>query len=255
MNDIKIVNKLKEQYDKGIFNTTASILKIVPNALYFIKSEKYLKYLKDISNIHIITSIKNTHITKYKNVQFYIVDDIKYVFGEVHNYIHNNMSFFYTKPEIHPTSFVHKLASLDEEGIRLYHTPDGYKKQLKHISNVIIKSHTNIGSNTVIHRGLFQPTIIGNYVTIGSLVNIGHNCFVDDHTVITPGTVLCGGAKIGKNCWIGVNSSFRQRVKICDNVVIGQHSNVRQNITESGIYAGEPLRKIREFTENWNFGL
>lgn len=248
MKDIKIINQLKEQYNKGVFNTTGTILKMVPNTLYFIKSKRYLNSLKNIPNIYVITSIKKKYIKKYKNVQFYVVNDVKYVFGEIHNYIHGNMSFFY-EPKIHPTSFVHSTVSLDEEGIRLYNTPDGYKKQLRHISNVIIKSYTNIGSNTVIHKGLFQPTIIGNYVTIGSLVNIGHNCFVDDHTIITPGTVLSGGTKIGKNCFIGINSSFRQRVKICDNVVIGQHSNVRQNITESGIYVGEPLRKIKDFIE------
>lgn len=250
MNDGNKLKQLIKLYEDGLIKNTSSILKIFPNALYFIKSKKYLKYLEDIPNIHVITSIKN--VEKYKNIQFYIVNDVKYVFGEVHNYIYNNMNFF-NEPKIHSTSFVHKSASLNEEGIRLYYTPDGYKKQLKHISNVVIKSHTNIGSNTVIHRGLFQPTVIGNYVTIGSLVNIGHNCFVDDHTVITPGNVLCGGVKIGKNCWLGVNSSFRQRVKICDNVVVGQHSNVRQNITKPGVYAGEPLRKIRKYKKNQNF--
>nr|HQU73633.1 N-acetyltransferase [Calditrichia bacterium] len=34
-------------------------------------------------------------------------------------------------------------------------------------------------------------------------------------------------------------------VRICDNVVIGAGSVVTRDITEPGIYAGNPARKIR----------
>ncbi len=254
MNDSDKVSRLKEFYDKAFFKTTGSILDIKSNTLYFIKSTKYLKYIKeDIPNIHIIVPKEVIPVDEIKdNISYYTADNVQYVFGEVHNYIHNSMTY-YSLSNIRSSTFVHDTAVLNAEGIHLYHTPDGNKKQLKHISHTNIGANTTVGANTIIHRGVLEPTIIGDYVTIGSLVSIGHNCYIDDHSVITPGCVLSGRVRIGKNCWIGVNSSFKHGVRICNNVVIGQHSNVRHNITRPGIYAGEPLRKISEYTEGWNF--
>jgi acetyltransferase-like isoleucine patch superfamily enzyme len=44
---------------------------------------------------------------------------------------------------------------------------------------------------------------------------------------------------------IGSNATILP-VRICDHVVIGAGSVVTKDITESGIYAGNPARKIRQ---------
>jgi len=257
MKDSELIKDLILKYDNSYFNTTGTILNLMPNSLYFIKSIKYLYHLNDTINIKNLNVIMpnnkkiKEHVERFSHINFYFADDVSYVFGEVHNYIHQGRGF-YIENQIHPSVQIHPTASLDTEGIHLYHTPQG-KKQLKHLSNVEIFEETTIGANTVIHRGVFNPTTIMNNVIIGSLVNIAHNCFIDSDTVITPGCILAGRVSIGKNCWVGINSSFKHGVEICNNVIIGQHSNVRHNITEPGIYAGEPLRKINEYTEGWNF--
>lgn len=254
MNDYETIEELKNCYDKSWVYTTTSIFDLLPNTLSFINNEKYLKYISNnhnLKNINIIAPKGIEGIKQYNNIHFYLADNVSYVFGEVHNYIHQNRPIN-IKNIIHNNTQIHSSVNLDTEGIRLYHTPNG-KKQLIHLSNIVIYEGTTIGSNTVIHRGVFKPTTIMFNVTIGSLVNIGHNCFIDNNTVITPGCVLAGSVRIGKDCWIGINSSFKHGLEICDNVVIGQHSNVRHNITESGIYAGDPLKKIKEYEKGWNF--
>lgn len=262
MNDEGIILVLKNNFDKRYFRTTGSAEQIFPNALYFIKNLTYL--YEYIINNRSIENLKNVHVIipkdlcyyiakpEFEHISFYAVDDVAYVFGTIHNYIHNNQGF-YTENKIHSTARVHPTVSMDTEGIRLFHTPEKITQQLKHISNIVVGEGTTIGPYTVIHRGVFRPTTIGEYVTIGSLVNIGHNCFIDDHNVITPGCVFAGRVKTGLDCWFGINTSVKHGVEICGNVVIGQCSNVRKNITEPGIYAGSPLRKIGEYTENWNF--
>ena len=261
MNDEGIILVLKNHFDKRYFRTTGSAERIQPNGLYFIKNMNYLyEYIvhntSDIlKNIHVIIPKKlfsYVNKDKYKHITFYCVDDVAYVFGTIHNYIHNNHGF-YVESRVHSTARVHSTVSMNTEGIRLFHTPEKIKKQLKHISNVVVGAGTTIGPYTVIHKGVFRPTYIGENVTIGSLVNIGHNCYIDDENVITPGCVFAGRVMTGLDCWFGINTSVKHGVKICDNVVIGQHSNVRHDITESGIYAGEPLRRIGPYTENWNF--
>ncbi|NLZ15738.1 MAG: sugar O-acetyltransferase [Erysipelotrichaceae bacterium] len=51
---------------------------------------------------------------------------------------------------------------------------------------------------------------------------------------------------IGNDCWFGGNVTILPGVTIVDNVVIGAGSVVTRSILTSGIYAGNPARKIRD---------
>ena len=106
-----------------------------------------------------------------------------------------------------------------------------------------------------------KDVLIGNNCKIQShtficeLVTIGNNCFIS-HGVMFINDVFkigkpAGGKKelwkstsIGNNVSIGTNATIMP-VKIADNVVIGAGSVVTKNITVSGIYAGNPAKKIR----------
>jgi len=101
-----------------------------------------------------------------------------------------------------------------------------------------------------------KNVIIGRYCKIQShaficeLVTIGNNCFIA-HGVMFINDLFktgapAGGDKskwlptvIGNNVSIGSNSTILP-VSICDNVVIGAGSIVTKNITEPGIYLGNP---------------
>lgn len=107
-----------------------------------------------------------------------------------------------------------------------------------------------------------KNAIIGNRCKIQShtficeLVTIGDDCFIS-HGAMFINDVFnngkpAGGDKtkwkptvIGNHVLIGTNSTIMP-VKICDNVVIGAGSVVTKDITESGIYAGNPAKLIRE---------
>jgi acetyltransferase-like isoleucine patch superfamily enzyme len=52
---------------------------------------------------------------------------------------------------------------------------------------------------------------------------------------------------IGNHVSIGTNSTILP-VKICDHVVIGAGSVVTKDITQSGIYAGNPARLLRRLS-------
>ena len=260
--DIKLVDALIQKYNVKGFYHTGPINIPEPNTLYFVK---YLTFLYEyIINGKKIILTPNTHIIiprkyanyistqEYPNTRFYPADDVPFVFGEIHNYIHGFLTFF-TQPNVSKQAYVDPTASLDTDGIHMYHTPYGYKKHLKHMSNVKIKAGSTIGAYTVIHKGVFEPTVIGKYVTIGSLVNIGHNCNIGDHTVITPGVTVAGSCNIGKRCWIGCGVTIKHFTNVCDDVIIGQHSNVLRDIVEPGTYAGNPLKRIGPYRENWNF--
>jgi len=103
---------------------------------------------------------------------------------------------------------------------------------------------------------------IGKYVKIQShsficeLVSIGDECFIGHGVVFindlfAEGKPANGNKKIWKNTKIGNNISIGSNatilpVEICDHVVIGAGAVVTKNITESGVYAGNPAKKIKE---------
>lgn len=99
-------------------------------------------------------------------------------------------------------------------------------------------------------------TRIQSHSFICELVSIGDDCFVGHGVMFINDTFLEGGpAKGRKALWksthignrvsIGSNASILP-VAICDDVVIGAGAVVTKNITEKGVYAGNPARKIRD---------
>ena len=100
-----------------------------------------------------------------------------------------------------------------------------------------------------------NTTKIQSHAFICELVTIGNNCFVS-HGVMFVNDLFAdgkpaGGVKekwkhthIGNHVSIGTNATILP-VSICDNVVIGAGSVVTKNITEAGIYVGNPARKLK----------
>ena len=149
--------------------------------------------------------------------------------------------------------------------------PTIYKSQIKDVvfgENVKVVEPLNIYGCEI-----GDNTFIGPFVEIQKDVKIGKNCKVQSHsficelvtigdnTVIAHGVMFIndlfangGPANGDKNLWksttIGNNVSIGSNatilpVSICDNVVIGSGSVVTKNITEAGIYVGNPAKKIR----------
>lgn len=117
--------------------------------------------------------------------------------------------------------------------------------------NCFIGPFTEIQSGVKIGAG----TRIQSHSFICELVTIGSGCFIS-HGVMFVNDLFqeggpAGGKKelwksthIGNNVSIGTNATILP-VKICDGVVIGAGAVVTKDISEAGIYAGNPARKIR----------
>ncbi|SFF46119.1 acyltransferase [Thermoflexibacter ruber] len=118
-----------------------------------------------------------------------------------------------------------------------------------------------------------DDTFIGPFVEIQKEVVIGKRCKIQSHSficelvsigddcVVAHGVMFINDlfqdgkpaqgdktkwkrTNIGNHVYIGSNATILP-VSICDNVVIGAGSVVTKDITESGVYAGNPARKIR----------
>ena len=96
---------------------------------------------------------------------------------------------------------------------------------------------------------------VQSHAFICELVSIGDDCFVGHGVMFTNDVFAEGGpargrrelwrsTRIGNRVSIGSNATLLP-VNICDDVVIGAGSVVTRNITEPGIYAGNPARLLR----------
>lgn len=119
---------------------------------------------------------------------------------------------------------------------------------------------------------------IGDNCFVGPFVEIQSNVVVGDRTRVQSHSFICDGVSIGNDCFVGhgvmfVNDLFSNGgpagdrsawktttignnvsigsnvtmlpVTVCDGAVIGAGAVVTKDITERGIYAGNPARMIR----------
>jgi sugar O-acyltransferase (sialic acid O-acetyltransferase NeuD family) len=86
---------------------------------------------------------------------------------------------------------------------------------------------------------------IGKHTHLNLLSTIGHDTQVGDYFTTAPGAKISGNCKIGNKVYVGTNGSIRQKIDICDEVVIGMNAAVVKNIDTSGVYAGVPAKRLR----------
>lgn len=99
-------------------------------------------------------------------------------------------------------------------------------------------------------------TIVMNGALVNSAATIGLNCIVNthaivehdaevgDHSHVSTGAIVNGQACIGASCFIGSQAVISHNVRVCPNCVIGAGAVIIRDITEPGVYAGNPARRI-----------
>lgn len=134
---------------------------------------------------------------------------------------------------------------------------------LKHF--IELRKGTVIGENCYIDSRVSTSgeCQIGNRVTLRYGAIIARGVIIESDVFIAPQVMTenlnhkgeaIGGAHIGIGEWdrktrfrvfVGTNAALAAGIKICSGVVIGRKSNVRRDIEEPGVYAGNPARRLR----------
>jgi acetyltransferase-like isoleucine patch superfamily enzyme len=119
-----------------------------------------------------------------------------------------------------------------------------------------IGDHSFVGPFVEIQQGAIigKRCRVQSHSFICEKVTIGDDCFIGHGVMFVNDLFKTGGPSgnaedwkpthIGNNVNIGSNATILP-VTITDRVVIGAGSVVTHDITEPGIYAGNPARKIR----------
>ncbi len=141
-------------------------------------------------------------------------------------------------PIIHPTAFVHPLASVTGNvviGRDVYVGPGAALRG--DWGKIIIEDGCNVQENCTIHMFPGVTTLLKTFS------HIGHGAVIH-------------GATIGKNCLIGMNSVIMDNVVLEDECIVGALCFIKQDSTfeRRSLIVGNPAKKIKEVSDemmNW----
>ncbi len=113
--------------------------------------------------------------------------------------------------------------------------------------NAHVSIHAQIEEGTIIMHGAVvnAGASIGTNSIVNNLALVEHDVVIGNNCHISTGARINGNCYIGNDCFVGSGSIINQGITINDNLLIGSGSLVRKDITDGGVYAGNPLKKYK----------
>jgi sugar O-acyltransferase (sialic acid O-acetyltransferase NeuD family) len=104
---------------------------------------------------------------------------------------------------------------------------------------------TPIGENCfILEDNTIQPyTRIGDNVVLWSGNHIGHHSTIGDHVMFTSHVVLSGHCTVGDYCYLGVNATIRDGLRLGEGTLVGMGACVGRDTEPWSVYQGNPARK------------
>lgn len=133
-------------------------------------------------------------------------------------------------------------STIGTNGFNMVKDHNGNLIRIPSLGNVIVGNNVEIGALSNISRGNAGNTILCDFVKIDSLVHVGHDAYICENVELTAGTIIGGFAKIGKNTFMGINSSLRNRRCVGHDNLIGMNAAVTNNFGDGETLIGVPAK-------------
>lgn len=112
--------------------------------------------------------------------------------------------------------------------------------------SAIVTPNSVIGEGCAVMSGaIVNRAVLGKNVVVNSGAIVEHDCVIGDNTFLGPGAVVGGFTSIGNNCFIGLGARIGNGLKIGDDITVAMGSVVGKDLTEPGIYHGNPLHCLK----------
>lgn len=213
----------------------------------FIRSERYIDQLhamagRGVKNVTVIAP-SSLVLPEISGVSYYRTEHVDLLFTLFNNDVRkgNDPS---KHDRISSSVIIDAGAVIGAEGVSIAKYKDE-RVLFRHHGRVVLEDNVYVGANAVIQRGRIDETVIGKGSMISSLCVIGANSIIGQNCTITIQAGISGSVRIGDRCWIGIGALVRDYVSICDDAFIGMGAVVTRDITEPGIYVGNPCRFLR----------
>lgn len=114
---------------------------------------------------------------------------------------------------------------------------------------ITVGENSNIQDGSMLHTDVGEPVTIGRGVTVGHMAML-HGCEIGDNTLIGIGAVVLGRAKIGRNCLIGAGTLITEGKVIPDgSLVMGRPGRIVRELDLAQIAA--LTASAEHYVQNW----
>jgi acetyltransferase-like isoleucine patch superfamily enzyme len=93
-------------------------------------------------------------------------------------------------------------------------------------------------AGAVVQPGAF----IGRNVIVNTRASVDHDCCIQDHVHIAPGSTLCGNVTVGLGAMVGAGAVVIPGLTIGAGAMIGAAAAVCSDVPEKAVARGVPAR-------------
>jgi len=113
-----------------------------------------------------------------------------------------------------------------------------------------IAENVVIHNNSVIDKGIFGKTFIGENTKIYNLVHVAHDSKIGKNVFLTAGVIVCGRVKIGDNSYLGPNCTIKNGLFLDKNSKVSMGAVVTKNVNENEVVTGNFAISHEKFIKN-----
>ena len=110
----------------------------------------------------------------------------------------------------------------------------------------VLSQWVRLGEGSIVCAGavLTCQITLGRHCQLNLNSTVGHDCTFGDFCTVAPGANISGNVELGARVDVGTQAAFRQRIRVCDDAIIGMGAVVVKDIVEPGTYVGVPAKKV-----------
>lgn len=255
--------------------------------LTFLNDEKYYKEIENNKSITcIVTTDEVAQKIEKGKYGIIISENPRKDFFELHNKLVKE-NFYFTKKEnkISEKAYISEKANIGsyniiieddviiEAGVTIYENvtikkgtiiksgtilgADGFQ-YIRNKDDIIkvepageleIAEDVVIHNNSVIDKGIFGKTFIGENTKIYNLVHVAHDSKIGKNVFLTAGVIVCGRVKIGANSYLGPNCTIKNGLFLGENTKISMGSVVTKDVKDNEVVTGNFAIPHKQFIE------
>jgi len=113
--------------------------------------------------------------------------------------------------------------------------------------SAVIGRGCRLGEGVVVFANVVinPDTQIGDDVILNTSCSVDHDCVIESHAHIAPGSRLAGNVKVGEGTLIGIGTAVIPGVKIGAHSIVGAGSVVIDDLPDHCVAVGNPARVIK----------